>query len=123
VTKLKFAQRDLPLGNASYGNGSIFSIITGDFNNDGILDVATIGGIPSGGVASFFKGLGGGRFSTTPVNSPIKVSNETGLAGPAFGADLNGDGKLDLVIASEPTGCGYSGGGLQRRSHSGYRRL
>ena len=65
--------------------------------------------IPSGEVASFFKGLGEGKFSTTPVNSPISVSNETGLAGPAFGADLNGDGKLDLVIASGPVCCGQSG--------------
>jgi hypothetical protein len=109
VTKLNFAQLDLPLGKASYDNGSSSSIITGDFNNDGILDVVTISGIPSGEVASFFKGLGGGKFSTTPVNSPINVSNETGLAGPAFGADLNGDGKLDLVIASGPVCCGQLG--------------
>jgi len=109
VTKLSFNQHDLPLGTASYGNGGSSSIVTGDFNNDGILDVVTIGGIPSGNVASFFKGLGGGNFSTTPVNSPIKVSNETGIGGPAYGADLNGDGKLDLVIASGVVCCGQSG--------------
>jgi VCBS repeat protein len=109
VTTLKFTQQDLPLGQLSYGNGGSTSIITGDFNNDGILDVVTIGAIPSGDVASFFKGLGGGKLSTTPVNSSINVSNETGINGPAFGADLNGDGKLDLVIASGPICCGQSG--------------
>ena len=44
VTKLTFTQRDLPLGTASYNNGCSSSIITGDFNNDGILDVVTIEG-------------------------------------------------------------------------------
>ncbi len=51
---------------------------------------------------SFFKGLGGGKFSTTPVNSPINVSNQAGIGGPAFGADFNRDGKLDLAIAAGP---------------------
>ena len=58
-----------------------------------------------GEVASFFKGLGEGKFS--PFRLPDV--HQTSLAGPAFGADLNGDGKLDLVIASGSVCCGQSG--------------
>jgi hypothetical protein len=100
VTALKFAQQDLPIGTASSGNGASDSIVTGDFNNDGILDLVTINGTSSGTEVSFFKGLGGGKFSTTPVNSTISTSQESFVGGPAFAADFNSDGKLDLAIAA-----------------------
>jgi hypothetical protein len=109
VTKLGFTQRDLPIGTAPFNNGGSGSIIPGDFNNDGILDVVTINETPTGAEVSFFKGLGGGKFSATPVNTPLSVSNETGIGGPAFGADFNEDGKLDLAIASGVICCGASG--------------
>jgi hypothetical protein len=62
VTALKFAQHDLPIGTAPYNNGSTSAIVTGDFNNDGILDVVTVNETPTQSEVSFFKGLGKGRF-------------------------------------------------------------
>jgi hypothetical protein len=100
ATALKFTQHDLPIGTASYNNGGGTAIVTGDFNNDGILDVVTVDATPTQWEVSFFKGLGGGKFSTTPVNSLLNVSQETGASGPAFAADFNRDGKLDLAIAA-----------------------
>lgn len=100
VTALKFVQEDLPLGNASSNDGSSNAIVTGDFNNDGILDVVTVNGGTSGITVSFFKGLGGGRFSTTPVNSTLYANTQTPAGGPAFAADFNRDGKLDLAMAA-----------------------
>ncbi len=72
------------------GDTNSASVVTGDFNNDGILDLVTI----NQSTLSFFQGLGGGQFAA-PVNEPIT----SGLT-QAYAADLNGDGKLDLAIAS-----------------------
>ncbi len=65
------------------------AVVTGDFNNDGILDLVTINGT----TISFFKGLGGGKFAA-PVNQTVAAT-----MGQAFAADFNGDGKLDIATA------------------------
>jgi VCBS repeat protein len=65
-------------------------LVLADFNGDGTLDIATAG--QTG--ASVIPGNGDGTFGS-PIVSPD-------LPFPSFGfdtADLNGDGKLDLVIA------------------------
>lgn len=71
------------------GDTNSASVVSGDFNNDGVLDLVTI----NASTLSFFQGLGGGRFAA-PVNQPITP----GLT-QAYAADFNGDGRLDLAIA------------------------
>src|ERR1700693_1061030 len=65
-----------------------FSLATGDFNQDGALDIV-VGDTASGSV---LLGKGDGSFST---GSPIGASNAVFFAV----ADFNGDGRLDLVSA------------------------
>jgi hypothetical protein len=74
------------------GDQSSGSIVSGDFNNDGILDLVTV----NSSTISFYKGLGGGKYAA-PVNTP-------GQGGQAVAADFNGDGKLDLAIAENLSG-------------------
>jgi FG-GAP-like repeat len=101
VTTLKFAQHELPLGTAPYNNGGSSAIVAGDFNNDGILDVVTVNGTPSQPAQiSFWAGLGGGKFSTTPINTNLNLGQQPFIGGPAFAADFNSDGKLDLAISA-----------------------
>jgi hypothetical protein len=78
-------------------------VALGDFNNDGRLDVA-VGGqaaLPDGLTVNL--GNGDGTFGT-PFQSPLKFS--TGGENP-FGvaaADLDGDGRIDLVAANAGSG-------------------
>jgi hypothetical protein len=65
-----------------------FSLASGDFNEDGALDIA-VADTSSG---SLLLGKGDGTFS---VGSPIGASNAVFFAV----ADFNGDGKLDLASA------------------------
>ncbi len=72
---------------------------TADFNQDGKLDLVTgnlRGGVLSNGSISVLLGNGNGTFQAA-VN--YEVSNPGGLEV----ADLNGDGKLDVVTASNRT--------------------
>ncbi|MGA9528128.1 MAG: VCBS repeat-containing protein [Terriglobales bacterium] len=61
--------------------------LSGDFNNDGILDIVSI----NDSTISFYRGLGKGKFAA-PVNSSF-----SGPVTSAAVADLNGDGKLDIA--------------------------
>jgi len=75
-------------------------MLTGDFNGDGKLDIATASSNPS--EISVMLGNGNGTFQS-PVTS-------TGVAHPydATATDINGDGKLDLIISDLSTYATYT---------------
>jgi hypothetical protein len=73
-----------------YGNQNAVGIVAGDFNNDGILDLAVLMNFNVGEV---FLGNGDGTFKH---HQTIQFGAIGG--GDAVTADFNGDGKLDLVV-------------------------
>jgi hypothetical protein len=85
----------------AYDTGnSANSVAVGDFNGDGIPDLAVVGGGDIlGATVSILLGNGDGTFQAPP-SSP--AGNPPGSHGDLFVAvgDFNGDGHLDLAIAS-----------------------
>src|SRR5579863_1549511 len=78
-----------PAVSVSLGN----SVVTGDFNNDGKLDVAVVAG---GLEVSIFLGNGDGTFQ-----APLTFNAGRNTSGLVVG-DFNLDGKLDLAVV-QPT--------------------
>jgi uncharacterized protein (TIGR03437 family) len=76
---------------------STTSVVLGDFNGDGNLDIAADGGSLSPNALQIFLGNGHGGFSPMP---PIS-NNALGVygLGQIGVGDFNHDGKLDLVVA------------------------
>jgi hypothetical protein len=77
-------------------NGSPTSLVVGDFNGDGILDlaVATVEDRPGGGCITVLLGQGDGSFQQA---FDIHVH---GHPSALVAGDFNGDGKLDLAVAN-----------------------
>src|SRR5271165_891718 len=82
-----------PIIQQAVGSAASAALAVGDFNGDGKLDIVTaIQGVGSNQVAVLL-GNGDGSFQT-----PILTSTSTGPPMIAV-TDLNGDGKLDLLLA------------------------
>ena len=93
-----------PTVHAVLGSATTFSVgstpndvAAGDFNGDGILDLAVAN--KAANSVSILLGNGSGGFT-------LKQTLTTGLSGPnaLAAADFNGDGKLDLAVANWGTG-------------------
>jgi FG-GAP-like repeat len=91
------ARAQITFTNTGYGTGeAATSVVTGDFNRDGLPDFAVttaVGGAPQFGHTLIFANNGNGTFSQT-------ASYATPDASLVRTADVNRDGKLDLVVAS-----------------------
>jgi hypothetical protein len=65
----------------------------GDFNNDGIADLAVTNSLQNGSVL-IFLGNGDGTFTAAPTN-PAAGTSAVGIAT----GDFDGDGNLDLAVS------------------------
>lgn len=80
-------------GPAFFTGTQFGSAVVGDFNRDGIADIAVADSFT--GTISVLLGKGGGKFASTPI-ARLTVGDFVALA---LG-DFNQDGKLDLAVAS-----------------------
>jgi hypothetical protein len=83
-------------GGANYPVGEFHQqVVTGDFNNDGRLDLATAN---AGGSVSVLPGNADGTFQPA-TTSPIGISSGSAFQSVAVG-DFNDDGMLDLATGT-----------------------
>ena len=93
------------LGSALYsrpgtsGNFAYYRPVAGDFNGDGVSDLAWVRQLSSGVRAYVALGDGDGTFATTQASTPTGSGNYASYE-PLTG-DFNGDGVSDVVWAHE----------------------
>src|SRR5580698_9937934 len=85
-------------GSTDYECPGIGNVVTGDFDGDGSVDIA-VGG--SEGQACVLFNQGGGTFGAPLiVNALATTGPASGVAAFLVDADVNGDGRDDLLIGS-----------------------
>ena len=82
---------------------TVFDMLVGDFNQDGKLDLILAGNFGSGIGIEFLQGNGDGTF-----RAAVSIPSDGNLESLAA-ADLNGDGKLDLITSDYQLD--FAGGG------------
>jgi hypothetical protein len=73
------------------------SVAVSDFNQDSLLDVATV---TNNGTVVVFLGQGNGRLYSPLVYT---TGGNTGWVSTPIAFDANGDGKMDLVVTNAAT--------------------
>ncbi len=82
------------------GSSAVGQLTSGDFNNDGTADLAVVGS--STGTFGIFLGNSDSSFSESFVGTTPST-----FAGKIALGDMNGDGKLDVITATELGGIPY----------------
>lgn len=85
----------VPVLSLTTGGALFIGISTGDFNNDGKLDLVAVSGGPRGRGIWVINGDGAGGFAQ-PRNFPLASPDL--LPTSVAAGDLNGDGRADLAI-------------------------
>src|SRR6478752_5916017 len=87
------AAGSVPAASPTFGSFGPVGIVTGDFDNDGKLDIAVA---LTSNAMSMLKGNGNGTFQAAVTNIIFNFPNPNAIAA----TDFDGDGNLDLIITA-----------------------